>query len=147
MESWFVLPESDRLPLSSDHWVLVRRRLNTGEHRAHLRRSSREHADGTRRLDALEHGLSLVVAYLLDWSLKDIPIQEMGRPLEPDALVSVIDNLDFDRFVEIRKAIEAHVEKQDAAREVEKKTAGRKTSDPISALPSNVDAPSSTSVN
>jgi hypothetical protein len=153
MESWFLQPVSDQLSLSDNHWVLVRRRLNAGEHRAHLKRSSHENGDGTRHIDVLDHGLSIVVSYLLDWSLVDTsghPIalrDSSGRPLDPDALVAIVDNLDPDRFIEIKTAIQAHIDAQEAARAAEKKTGGTLTPAPISPSRSAVDGVSTGSVN
>ena len=139
--SRFVLPESDRLPLSNGDWILVRRRLNTGQQRAHLHRCTAvDDDDGVRRIDSLDHGLSTVVAYLLDWSLTDaagpIPLRdETGRPFDPTALAALVDNLDPDDFTEIKAAIEAHRDKQTADRADAKKKAGRPTSSPTASSP------------
>lgn len=116
MPSWFIRPDTRRLALSDEQWILVKQRLNTGEHRAHLARSSVVGSDGLRRLDGLLHGFSLVVAYLLDWSLPDAVIRG-GSDVE---LTAALDNLAPERFAEIKLAIEAHEAAMEAAREVEK---------------------------
>ena len=127
--SRFVQPDSDRLELSGGDWILVKRRLNTGEYRTHMRRSARELPSGVRQLDAFLEGRSLPLAYLLDWSLVD----PAGKPVvirdQSEAAVSeILDGLDPDDFTELLRAIEAHVARQDAVRAEEKKTAGTPTS-------------------
>lgn len=140
--SWFVRPDTDRLSLSDGQWLLVKRRLSTGEFRAHLRRSSRIGDDGVRRLDLLEQGFSLVVAYLLDWSLDTVI-----RGVSEHDLVSALNALDPQRFTEIKQAIDTHEAAMIAERE-EKKTipSGATTSAPSSSSPS-APAPESPSTN
>jgi len=135
MDSWVVRPEQDRLPLADDQWVLVRRRLNAGEYRAHLKRSSTLDDAGDRRIDALEHGLSTVVSYLIGWSNPIALQDENGAPLDPETLVPIVNSLSPERFNDIKQAIEAHVAKQEAARAAEKKTDGTTTSAPTSSSP------------
>lgn len=137
--SWFVRPETSRLPLSEGQWLLVKRRLTTGEFRAHLQRSSRIGTDGIRRVDLIEHSVSLVVAYLVDWSL-DTPIRDLS---ERD-LTAVLDALDPQRFTEIKDAIDTHETAMTALREQEKNgTGGEKGSPAISPSPSAVAGASS----
>jgi hypothetical protein len=136
MSSWFVRPETDTLPLSDGHWIKVKRRLNTGEFRAHLKRSVRLGEDGVRRVEALDHGLSVVMAYLLDWSL-----EAAIRDVSSSDLASVLDSLDPERFAEIKAAIETHEDAMTAERNQKKTTtAGATKSDPISPSPSEPDS-------
>lgn len=129
--SWFVRPETIRLPLSDEHWIVVKKRLSTGEYRAHLRRSARIGDDGVRQVDLLEHGLSLVVAYLLDWSLDAVI-----RGASQHDLTATLDMLDPDRFVEIKQAIDAHETAMTADRAAEKNgTGGEKNEPAISPSP------------
>ena len=144
MPSWFVRPETVRLPLSDGQWILVKQRLNTGEHRAHLARCSVVGSDGRRRVESLTHGLSLVVAYLLDWSLSDVGIRDASEA----ALTAALDNLEPDRFVEIREAVAAHELAMEAARETEKNvTGGERPASAISPSPSEPAGALSGSVN
>ena len=131
--SWFVRQETRRLPLAGDQWLLVKARLTAGEYRAHLARSSDVLDDGTRRINTLQHGASLIVAYLVDWSLAD-QVEILG--MAPTTLATVLDTLDPDRFNDIRQAIEAHDLAMSAERAAEKNgTAGEKNAVAISPSP------------
>lgn len=144
--SWFVRPQTKTLTLSHGHWILVRRRLNTGEHRAHLKRSSRDNGDGTLILDSLNNGFSTVLSYLLEWSLTD----DEGKPVvirgvSLDELSLILNNLDPDRFLEIKQAIDAHETAMVAERNAEKNGQdGESTSSAILPSPSVVTGPMST---
>src|SRR6185436_17397280 len=97
--SRFSRPESDRLPLSNGDWIIVKRRLNTGEQRAYLKRCSTLNDEGVRRIDPIDHGMSRVVAYLIEWSLVDSSQQPVSlQGLDPDGLMAILDNLDPDAF-------------------------------------------------
>lgn len=141
--SWFVRPDTRRLTLSDEQWIVVKARLTTGEYRAHMRRSSYVDTDGLRRIHALEHGLSLVVAYLVDWSLPDVSIRGVS---EAD-LTAALDNLVPDRFMEIKAAIETHEAAMTAEREAAKNvTDGATNGSAISPSPSALAGPWSGSV-
>jgi hypothetical protein len=132
--SWFVRPSTRRLALSEDQWILVKQRLTAGEYRAHLKRSSAVGLDGIRRLNSIDHGLSLIVAYLVDWSLAE---HAEIRGASESALIAVLEALDPDRFAEIHLAVETHEAAMAAERESEKNaTAGEKGSAAISPSPS-----------
>jgi len=129
--SWFVRPETIRLPLSDGQSIVVKKRLSAGEFRAHLRRGSRLDADGVRQVDILEHSLSLVIAYLVDWSL-DVDIRGVAEA----NLVAALDTLEPARFVELKQAIAAHEASMTAEREAEKNgTGGEKNTAAISPSP------------
>lgn len=120
-DSWFVVGETKRLSLSEDQWLLVKRRLNTGEERAMLMRASVVE-DGVRRLDSLLNALATAVAYLVDWSLTGTdgkPVVIRGR--NADEVIAALDALDPDRFREVKAAIEAHEQAMNDEREQEKK--------------------------
>ena len=130
--NWFVRPETLRLPLSDGQWIIVKKRLTAGEFRAHLRRGSHLDADGARRVDLLEHSLSLVIAYLVDWSL-DVDI----RGVSDAELMAALDTLEPARFIELKQAIDAHEAAMTAERDAEKNgTGGETTSAAISPSPS-----------
>jgi len=122
-ESWFVTPEPFRLELEGGQWMIVRKRLNTGEQRKMFARQVKSMVAGEKlEYNPVQVGLSQVVAYLLDWSLtgpdgKPVII----RGLTPEALEKLLEDLDPDRFTVIWNAIQAHEAAMTAAREQEKK--------------------------
>jgi hypothetical protein len=134
MGSWFVRPRSRRLALSDDQWILVKDRLTSGEQRAHLKRCSTIGDDGVRRYDSLDEALSLIVAYLLDWSLAEqAPIAGVPEA----ALIQVLNTLEPGRFIELKGVVEAHDAAMTAERVAEKNgTAGETASAAISPSPS-----------
>jgi hypothetical protein len=143
MGSWFIRPETRRLPLSEGQWILVKQYLTAGETRAHLKRSCTVDADGARHVDTLEYGVSLILAYLLDWSLE---ASIAGASVAE--VWTALDTLAPPRFTEIKQAIEAHEAAMSAARETEKNgTAGEKGSAAISPSPSAAAGASTGSVN
>ena len=114
-ESRVVRPETKRLVISKGDWLLVKRRLNTGEKRRYFAAIYHDNAGGRLTVAPLQTGVALVVAYLLDWSLVDeagavIPILDTDDATK----LAAIDALDYDSFLEIKRAIEAHEEAQDA---------------------------------
>jgi hypothetical protein len=116
-----VRPETDVLTLTHGDTITIKRRLNNGERRAMFSRMYHKGVE-PQRVDTLQTGLAMVVAYLLDWNL----IGEDGavisiRDLTPDDLAIVLDGLDPDHFAEIKEAIEDHIARQEVAMEQEKK--------------------------
>jgi len=140
-----VRPDTTRLEISGGDWLLVKRRLNAGEQRRAYARVYREGADGKLQVDSLQTGLSLILSYLLDWSLVD----EAGHVLtirdEDDAVkMAALDAIDYDSFVEIKTAIEQHEKRNDAEAAAKKTTPpGESPSEPTS--PSLVGAAGDTS--
>lgn len=143
---------------ATNDWIDVKRRLNTGEVRAkYTRMYTVAAADGTKRLDPMQTGMSLVVAYLMDWSFTDddgkpVSISHLTQSDDPVAkadLARILDNLDPDSFGEIAAAIDEHETAQAAARAAEKKTTltGNASLKATSDLPSAADGRSSGSVN
>jgi hypothetical protein len=136
-ESRVVRPETKRLEISRGDWLLVKRRLNTGERRRYFAAIyQHENAAGRMTVDPLQTGVALVVAYLLDWSLVDeagqiIPI----RDTDDETKLAAIDAIDYDSFIEIKRAVEAHEEAQDRA-------ATAKKTIPDGAPPSEATSPS-----
>lgn len=109
----FPKPLTVRLPISDGDWVEVKKRLTAGEYHGLLQRQYVVQSDGRMQMDIRYAGLALMLAYLVDWSLttdgKPVPFDEA-------ALLST----DIDTFREIRKAVEAHDEADEAARSAEK---------------------------
>lgn len=110
-----VRPETSRLEISGGDYLIVKKRLNAGEQRRQFAKIYRDNAAGRMTVDPLQTGVALVVSYLLDWSLVDetgaiIPI----RDTDDAAKTAALDALDYDSFVEIKVAIEAHQTANDA---------------------------------
>jgi hypothetical protein len=133
MASRFVSPDVVRLPLTEGDWIDVKKRLNTGEQRRVFAKMARDMVPGEKvKLDPEQVGIAKVLEYLIGWSLTD-----GVKPVPLSA--AAVGNLEVETFNEIREAIEAHEEKQDAIREQEKnEKAGGPASKPTS--PSPVDA-------
>lgn len=124
--SRFVRPETTVLTISDGDTLVVKKRLNAGENRRLWAGMMRD--GDSLRVQPLKTGMSTVVAYLLDWSLKDddgklVKITGLG----PDALELVLESLDPDDFTEILRAIEAHENAMTAEREAQKKTTAGET--------------------
>jgi len=123
--SRFVRPETRTLTLANGDQLTVRARLTAGEQRAHFARIYRVLDDGQLLPDRLRLGVGVIVAYLLDWNLKDDAGQAVPiRDLSTDDLQHVIDALDPESFGEIRAAIDTHVDAMAAERDAQKKTDG-----------------------
>lgn len=132
-DSWVVPPATRRLILADGDWILVKDRLNAGEYRAHLRRSSTIGDDGARRIDLMDLAVSRLVAYLVDWS-GDPPI----RGASETDLRAALDAIDPEQFSAISAAVVAHEAAMDADR-AKKKTAMTTGADPILPSPSDAD--------
>jgi hypothetical protein len=118
----FLRPDLTTLPLSDGETIRVRNRLSAGEQRVYFARKYLINAEGKATVNVFQHGLALVTAFLVDWSARD----DSGAKIEitgisVDDLTAILDRLDPDSYQEILDAIQAHVERQDAAR-AEKKT-------------------------
>jgi hypothetical protein len=121
--SRFPKPILDLLTLANGDTITVRRVLTHGETTAWHGRTMTLTEAGTLRPDPVKYNDGLIVAYLVDWTIRDdagdlVPI----RGLSPEEIFDVINNLDHESAVEIRTAIEAHVEAQKQKRITEKKT-------------------------
>ena len=121
--SRFVRPDLVTLAISGGDTLTVRKRLNAGEQREAYARMYVTGIDGSMRVNPLQSGIAMMVAYLVDWSLTDdegaiVPI----RGLSVAELEATLHNLDPESFTEIKQAIEAHEERMREEREREKKT-------------------------
>lgn len=152
-ESPVIRPETTTLPpLSNGDTITVKKRLNQGEKRAEQARLYRRLPDGALRIDPLQVGLSMVCAYLLNWTVKGldgavIPITETdGRPKPVEAVEAALDLLDPFIYDEIELAIRDHEAAMMAAREALKKTnSGAPPDATTSSSPSGADGASTTS--
>jgi hypothetical protein len=121
--SRFVRPKTRTLTLENGDQLIVREQLTAGEQRAHFARVYTTAPDGRLSVNPLRIGIGVIVAYLLDWNLRDDHDQLVSiRDLSPDELERVIDSLDTESFAEIRAAIEAHDAAMLAARAEKKRT-------------------------
>lgn len=135
MASRVVRPETKTLQISGGDWLLVKKRLNSGEQRESYARMS---LPGTLRVNPMATGIALIVAYLLDWSLTDEDGQTLViRGVNADALTAHVNRIDYESFVEIKEAIEQHEQAMAVERAVEKNAlAGEKNGPAISPSPS-----------
>jgi len=121
---------TDRLPLSREDSLLVKRHLTAGEYREMLRASMKPlpvtagaAGAATIELDPIAASEALVLAYLLDWTFADAD----GRPIviadQPPATVrAALAAIDGDAYLEVQQAIQKHQAATAAALEAEKKT-------------------------
>jgi len=122
--SRFVRPQTRTLTLANGDQLIVRERLTAGEQRAQYARMYAV-TDGRPQVIPFAAGVGVILAYLLDWNLKDDADQAVViRDLSAEDLQQVIDSLDTESFHEIRQAIEAHEASMLEARAAEKKTDG-----------------------
>lgn len=111
MTSRFVRPETCTLTLSNGDTLTVKRRLNHGEQKASFARMYLAGADGHVRVNPFQAGDETIVAYLLDWSLKDPSGQVVviaGQPL--NVVRAALDAQAPESVAELRSAIDAHIE-------------------------------------
>jgi hypothetical protein len=141
MGSRFVRPETVKLDLSEGDWILIKKRLTAGEQRDAFNRAYVQGDDDKFVVHPGRIGLSMLSAYLLDWSLTDADGQQVIIRGEPIAIVEqTLNGLDPDDFNELRIAVEQHEKRMIAERESEKKTrAGATASSLISDSRSVVD--------
>ena len=122
MGEYFVRPGTTPLPIFDGHTITVRTYLTHGEHDKRMTRMYRTNDDGKMVpvLDQIK--LSLVTAYLVDWSVTDRDGERIPIFQEPVAVLEQrLNTLYEEEFDTIFKAIEQHVEAMHAARAQEKK--------------------------
>jgi hypothetical protein len=108
-ESWLVHPDLLRLSLSDGQFLDIKRELTFGEHRKMLA-GQMKLVDGEYVRDLEKIGVTLILAYVVAWSLVD----RDGRPLPCDEATLV--SLQPHRVEEIRRALDAHLEREEALR-------------------------------
>jgi hypothetical protein len=106
--SRFVTPDVKVLKISQGDTLTVKRRLNAGEQRAAFARMAQAGVDGALRVNRLQVGISLVIAYLVDWSLTNNGASVVIRDQPIEVVTAALDALDPDSYNEIKDAIEAH---------------------------------------
>jgi hypothetical protein len=118
--SKFVKPDVTTLTLADGDVLTVKVRLTYGE-RSDAFEGIRRDATGAPIPSSL--AVEMVIAYLVDWTLKDdtgavVPY----RGLSHDDQIATLRNLDPDAFRDLNEAIDAHVGRVQDARAAEKKT-------------------------
>lgn len=130
-------PETDRIVIPPDDWIVVKRFLTAGEQRRIFRLMMRAGVRGVDEIDTLNVGLSKMIVYLLDWSYTDpdgAPLVIAGQP--EATIAAILENLDVDVFRQVLEAVEAHESAIDARRAAEKNgRGGEMKSSAISPLP------------
>lgn len=117
--SRFVPQDVVRLPLSGGDWIDVKKELNAGEaRRVFTKLVKTMHAGEKTELDPEQVGKTKLAEYIVGWSLVDD--QDRSVPFSTAAL----DNLDQDTYTEIMKAVDAHDEAVEKAREERKNDRG-----------------------
>src|SRR4030095_649347 len=129
--SWFVPPDTVRLDLVEGQWLVVKRRLNAGDTRAVFRRLYLTREDGTLAVNPDTVGTTLVLAYLVDWSLTDATGHPVVIAQQPAAVLeAALDALDPDKYALIKAATGAHAPRNRQARDAEKKPPTTATTSP-----------------
>jgi hypothetical protein len=148
----FVQPETRRLDLTEGDWILVTKRLTAGERNKHYQRQYIITADGTLAPNVvMRAGLSMILAYLLDWNLTDatgriVPLRGLNGDDPLVMATSALDQLDPASFDEVLQAIKRHELEMIAERIAEKKTRlGVPPSFATSPSPDAITGPTSTS--
>jgi len=108
--SRFVKGKTTVLTLANGDTLVVKERLNRGEEAISIARMRGERTRAS---------ICSVIAYLLDWTLKDEQPPIFG--LSDDDKEKVLDNLDPDDFDEIKAVIYAHERTVQQARDDAKK--------------------------
>jgi hypothetical protein len=123
--SRFVQPLERVLTLDNGDTLTVRRRLTAGEQMDMFGRLYSAHGNGggALRLNPVQTGFALIVAYLIDWSFADAHGAKVIIRGEPLAVVeAAIRMLDPDDFQEVKRAVELHDAEVVAERATVKKT-------------------------
>lgn len=147
--SRFVRPDTTVLKISQGDTLTVKRRLNSGEERALFARIYLAGVDGKLTVNPFQHGIGMVTAYLVDWSLTDDEGKRVAiDKLSIEALTNVLNGLEPTSFGEIRQAVEEHDDAMRAEREeIKNDPDGAKALPAISPSPSDAAGPIATSVN
>lgn len=117
MGSRYVRPETTILHISQGDTLTVKKRLTHGERSASYARQYEPGPDGTLALKPAQIKLSMVTAYLIDWSGLNGPI--LHEPIE--VVEAALNGLPPEDFDEIHAAIEKHEKAMRAERTREKK--------------------------
>lgn len=136
MGSRYVRPETTILPISQGDTLTVKKRLTHGERSESYARQYEPGDEGRLHLKPAQIKLSMVTAYLIDWSIVGLDGQQVAILHEPIEVVeSALNGLSPEDFDEIHTAIEKHEKAMRAERVREKKQTAA-TSDGAAISPS-----------
>jgi hypothetical protein len=118
-------PEEVRIELPTDgDWILVKKHLNAREYRESQTRVMKPLVPGEKvELDPMKIGITLAIAYLLDWSHQDCDghVIKIRPPASAEQVEAALFELDPEKMEEVVAAVKAHDEAMQAEREAEKK--------------------------
>lgn len=119
IECAFVVPGSRTLTLAHGRWVEVRDQLTVGEIRRYGAAMAGFGPNGERSL-RMAAGFAQVMAYLLDWNLKDPGGKDVAidTPAKKEAALDLLSKAVYD---EIETAIAEHIDRLAVEREDAKK--------------------------
>jgi hypothetical protein len=101
----FVTPETVKLPLSDEQWILVKKRLTHGEHDAMMARVMPHLTPGEKmQVDSKGARAIRVAAYLIGWSAS-VP---MSADLSEQDKIDTLNALEPASFDEIETVINRH---------------------------------------
>jgi hypothetical protein len=126
----FATNETDTLTLSDGDTITVRRRLTHGEVQTMFQRMYV--IQEGQAVVAQHSGDAIIVAYLVDWSVKDEQGQRVPlRGLTPAEVQDRLDALEHDDVIEMRDRIKEHEQKmRDEVAALKKTTGGATASVP-----------------
>lgn len=112
---WFVAPETVRLDLPEGEWIEVKKQLSKGERdKVNAMLIKEVRGDGRMTPDFEMMSKAEVIAYLVDWSLKD---NGQPIPIDTDASrISALNNMSEEGFEIVSDAVRKHVESVEAAK-------------------------------
>jgi hypothetical protein len=117
--SRFVIPDVVRVPLSDGDWIDVKRELNAGEQRRVFTSLVKTMQAGEKpELNPEQVGKTKLLEYIIGWSLCDANGKPV--PFTPTAL----DAVDPETYTEITKAVDAHEDAAEKARDERKNAKG-----------------------
>lgn len=135
-------PEIDTIAISGGDTLTVKRYLTAGEFRELIRASTKpvrvdaasaaSGKDLMFEIDPSQSMLSMILAYLLDWTFTDFD----GRPVvikdqPPSVVRAALDAIDAESYMEVQKSIQDHDKAMRAFAAAEKKmTSGETTPAP-----------------
>lgn len=147
MGSRYSRPETTTITISQGDTLLVHKRLTHGQRSAAIDRQYEPGPDGTLHLKPGQIKLSLVTAFLIDWSITDFNGERVVILHEPiDVVEAALNGLLSDDFDEIHAAILKHDKAMAAERAKEKKQKASRVAAPTSPSLSDVAGVSSGSV-
>lgn len=121
MRSRIVQPDTTRIELSDGDWLVVKKRLSHGDRTAAQQRMYRD-INGEMQIDRTLVAMSMVLAYLVDWSFIDHQGHKIAiQGQSPEDVMSALNAIAPEDFDEVSDAIDAHSTAMRAERDAQKK--------------------------